>query len=171
MGNASLIKKVKFPRIALPLAVVGNNLVHFLLSIPVLILVLIAHKIYPFSFKWIIGVILLSFLISLMIIGFSLIISSLNLFFRDLEHITMILTNLVFYCTPIIYPESMILQKFRIFIFLNPLSPIIISWQKLFMKDTFSAEMILVGSIWVVTIFLLGFIVYKNLEPKFAEMI
>ena len=39
------------------------------------------------------------------------------------------------------------------------------------MEDAFSAEMILVGSIWVVIIFLLGFIVYKNLEPKFAEVI
>jgi len=65
----------------------------------------------------------------------------------------------------------MVPQRFRIFLFLNPLSPIIISWQKLFMEDVFSAEMILVGSIWALIIFFLGFVVYKNLEPKFAEVI
>jgi lipopolysaccharide transport system permease protein len=65
----------------------------------------------------------------------------------------------------------MIPERYRMFLFLNPFAPLIISWQKLFMQNAFSTQMILAALIWAVVIFLFGFIIYKNLESKFAEVI
>jgi lipopolysaccharide transport system permease protein len=171
LNNANLIKKVKFPRITLPLALVNSNLLQFLFSIPVLIFFLIIHKINPSFFEWFIGIPLLVFFTLLITIGVTLIVSSLNLFFRDLEHITVIVISLFFYFTPIIYSESMVPKAYRMFLLLNPFSPLIISWRNLFMENLLETKIILAAFFWVATIFLVGFGVYKKLELKFAEVI
>lgn len=170
LGNANLIKRVNFPRISLPLAVAGNNLIHFFLSIPVLIIFLLIYKKHPQPI-WFIGIPLLCIIHSLMVLGFSLVVSSLNLFFRDLEHLTVIITHLIFYFTPIIYAETMVPLKYRPLLLANPLSSLIISWQKLFLENLLNPSLIFVACGWAIVIFCFGYFIYKTLEPKFAEVV
>ena len=171
IGNANLIKKVNFPRIGLPLAILGNDLVHFLLSIPVLVIFLLIYKKHPQLIIWSIGIPLLCIIQSLMVLGFSLAVSSLNLFFRDLQHLTVIITNLIFYFTPIIYAETMVPAKYRPLLLANPLSSLIISWQDLFLKNILRPSLIFVACGWAIVIFFVGYSIYKSLEPKFVEVV
>jgi lipopolysaccharide transport system permease protein len=85
--NTSLIKKVYFPRNILPLATVLQDTIHFLLSIPVIVLFLFIYHKSP-SLSWIYGIPVLLFIQLLMTYGLSLMISSINLFIRDLERLT-----------------------------------------------------------------------------------
>ena len=85
LGNASLVKKTWFPRVILPLSAVLGNLVHFVLSLLVLAVALPLLGVSPrgtwLHLPWLIA---LQFLFSL---GVSLVLSALNVFFRDVEHL------------------------------------------------------------------------------------
>src|SRR5208282_5259316 len=83
LSNAPIIKKVNFPRNIIPFTAVLQDMIHFILSIPVIIVFMfIYHR--PLSFAWLYGIPLLLLIQFSLIYGISLVVSSINLFFRDL---------------------------------------------------------------------------------------
>ncbi len=170
LGNASIIKKVNFPRNIIPLTAVLQDMIHFVLSIPVIILFLFMYHKSP-SLTWLYGIPLLLGIQILMTYGISLMISSINLFFRDLERLTVIFMTLLFYFTPIIYPETMIPEKYKTLINLNPLAPLMISWRNLFLNGQLEPASLMVSFAYSIFAFILGYLVYKKLSWKFAEVL
>ncbi len=170
LGNASLIKKVNFPRNIIPFTIVLQDMIHFILSIPVILLFTFIYHKSP-SLSWLYGIPLLLSVQFLMTFGVSLMISSVNLFFRDLERLTSIFVTLLFYFTPIIYPETMIPEKYKSFINLNPLSPLMISWRNLFLNGTLEPVSLTVVFAYSIFAFMLGYMVYRKLSWKFAEVL
>lgn len=171
IANASLIKKVNFPRHIIPFTTVLQDMLHFILSIPVILLFLFIFGKSP-SLSWLYGIPLLLCIQFLMTYGFSLILSSINLFFRDLERLTGIFMTLLFYFTPIIYPEDMIPAGYRYIINLNPLSPLMISWRNLFLYGRVELTYLLVALAYGLAAFVFGyFVVYRKLSWKFAEVL
>lgn len=170
LGNTSIIKKVNFPRNLIPFTQVLQEMIHFVFTIPVIVLFLfIYHK--PPSFSWLYGIPILLVIQFLMAYGISLIVSSANLFFRDLERLSIIFTTLLFYFTPIIYPEEMIPGKYKPFINLNPLSALMLSWRKLFLSGTLDLSYLVIGLGYAMLSFAVGYWVYKKLSWKFAEVL
>lgn len=171
LGNSSLIKKLNFPRSFVPLTIVVQDMVHFILAIPVIVLFLFVYHRAP-SLSWFYGIPLLLAVQFSATFGISLIISSTNLFFRDLERLTAIFTTLLFYFTPIFYPETMIPEEYRpLFLNLNPLTPLMISWRRLFMEGVLDFPYFALGTLYSFLIVVLGFLVYKKLSWKFAEIL
>jgi len=169
-GNASIIKKINFPRHLIPLSTVLQDMIHFILSIPVIVLFLFIYNRTP-SFSWLYGIPLLLFLQLLLTYGASLVVSSTNLFFKDIEKLTLILTTFIFYLTPIIYPETMVPERYRPFINLNPLSPLMISWRNLFLSGRLEVSYVALSFLYSLIFFLLGYIIYRRLSWRFAEVI
>jgi lipopolysaccharide transport system permease protein len=170
LGNASIIKKVNFPRNIIPLATVLQDMLHFILSIPVIVIFLFVYHKSP-STAWLYGIPLLLTTQLLLIYGLSLMISSLNLFFRDLEKLVALLITFVFYFTPIIYPEKMIPEGYRYLINFNPLAPLMISWRNLFLNGTFEPIYLSINSLFAIVTFIIGYSVYRKLSWKFAEVL
>jgi lipopolysaccharide transport system permease protein len=169
--NASLIKKVSLPRNILPLATVLQDMIHFLLAIPVIVLFLFIYHKSP-SLSWLYGIPVLLIVQLLMTYGLSLIIASINLFVRDLERLAVIGTSLLFYFTPIIYPETMIPAKYKsLVLYLNPLSPLMVSWRNLFLDGTLQASLVFVSLGYGLFLLMLGYMVYTRLSWKFAEVL
>lgn len=170
LGNASVIKKVRFPRSVIPLAMVLQDMIHFLISVPVVIFFLFLFHKTP-SFAWIYGIPVLLSIQLLITFGFSLILSSVNLFFRDIERLVLIIITLMFYFTPIIYSESMIPAKYEYMVILNPLAFLMISWRNLFLKGTLDAYYLVISFLYALLFFLSGCLVYKKLSYRFAEVL
>lgn len=170
VGNASLIKKVNFPRNIVPLCMVSNHMIHFLMSIPVIILFLLIYHRTP-SYTWLIGVPLLLVVHFFMAYGISLALASVNLFFRDLERLISIVMNFVFYLTPILYPLESIPKSIRHLIVLNPFAPLIIAWRELFLYGRLDVLYILISAGYAALFFAIGTIIYRRLSWKFAEVI
>ena len=169
LGNASIIKKVNFPRNMLPFVTVLQDMIHFILSIPVIVLFLFLYQKSP-SLSWIYGIPLLLVIQFFLTYGVSLVVSSINLFFRDLERLTSIFMMLLFYLTPVIYPESMIPEKYKhLLINLNPLSSLMINWRNLFLNGTLEPSSLMVSSIYSAFALVIGYSVYRKLSFKFAE--
>ena len=143
VGNISLVKKVYFPRIILPVSAVLTNLVNFILSLVVVFILLIIWKV-PSGWEEPSGICLLMLplliLIELMLAcGLSFFISSLNVLFRDVEHMLQVILFAGFFLTPVIYPYTLVVpEKIPSWLyFLNPMAGIIVSYQSILFNGTF----------------------------------
>lgn len=170
LANASIIKKVDFPRNIIPLTTILQDMIHFVLSIPVLALFMLLHNEFP-SLSWLLGIPILLIIQFLYVYGMSLLVSAINLFFRDLERLTAIFVTFAFFLTPIIYPETMIPEKYRHLLNYNPFAPLIISWRNLFLQGTLDLASLALSATYGIIIFMVGYIVYWKLSWKFAEVL
>jgi len=170
LTNAQLIKKVRFPRNLIPFTQVLLDMIHFVLAMPVIVLFLFVYDKSP-SFTWVVGIPVLLVIQFLVTYGLSLLVASTNLFFRDLERMAAIFISLLFYFTPVIYPESMVPQKYRWTIYLNPLAPVMVSWRNLFLDGTLEPSYIVTAFGYALAICGLGIIVYRRLSWRFAEVL
>jgi lipopolysaccharide transport system permease protein len=167
--NGNLIKKVHFPRYVLPFAVVTNNMVHFLLAVPVIAVFIIGSGYRPTA-AWLIGIPVLTLVELVLLMGIVLFISSLNVYLRDLEHLVEVFLNLMFYVTPIIYPLEKVPDKYQNLLRINPLASLIEAWRELFMNNTIPG----VEALWPCLVFTviavaIGSSVFGRLERGFAD--
>ncbi|HPP07236.1 MAG TPA: ABC transporter permease, partial [Syntrophorhabdaceae bacterium] len=163
-------KKINFPRNIIPFALVMHDMLHFILAIPVIIAFLYSSGLNP-HLSWFIGIPILIIAQFCLTYGLSLIIASINLFFRDLERLTVIFINILFYATPVFYSETMIPYKYQIFLKLNPLAPLIVNWRGLFLKGIILWDGVILSFSYGVLFLVMGLLVYKNLSWRFAEVL
>ena len=104
-SNENLIKKVAFPRSALVVSNAIGLWITWTLEMAVLVLVLVVFGANPLP--WIPLVLLLMILMGAFATGLSLLLSIVNVYFRDIQHFVVILLQVWFFLTPIIYPESL----------------------------------------------------------------
>lgn len=173
LGHATLVKKTWFPRIILPLAAVLGNLVHFALSLLVLVVLLPFFGVWP-ALTWIHlpGVIAVHFFFCL---GVSLILSAGNVFFRDIEHLVQIVLMAWFFVTPVIYPAEQVLGNpalpawIPVVYFLNPMAGLISLYRQAFLGDALPAVPIWPGLAAALIVFAAGAALFSLLEPRIAD--
>ncbi len=119
VGNGELIKKVAVTKAVFPVAAVVSNMINLLLSmIPLLLIVLVMH--HPFYWTWVfLPVPLLA--LTLLTLGASFFFATANVYYRDVAHIIQVLLNVLFYVTPIIYALDQIPHKYQWLFKINPL--------------------------------------------------
>jgi ABC-type polysaccharide/polyol phosphate export permease len=107
-----------------------------------------------------------------MLQGVSLIVATLTVYFRDLLHVIPNLLLFIFFGTPIIYPLSMVPEKFRIFVLLNPFTPLIASYQNsLFFKNSPPLFYLLYSALWAIFLFILGVYLFEKFRDELPELI
>ena len=168
--NGTLIRKTAFPKELLALSVALNQLVHFLLAIPVLVLLLALYRIGP-TWDWVYGLPLLIGFQFLMVAGICMICSVINLFFRDLERIVALGFHVLFFLTPIVYHADAIPPSLRQFIFLQPFAPTIVTYQQLFLEGHFSWFYFNWMCVYSSIIFCMGLWVFQRFRWRLAEAI
>ena len=120
---ANLLKKLQFPRICLPVIVVANALLHFVIVFGLFTFVLIVTNSFPgWPYIALLPVLLIQLLFS---IGLGIGLGVLNVFFRDVGQFFGIGLQLWFWCTPIVYPLSMLPERVQPWLMLNPMARII----------------------------------------------
>ncbi len=170
LHNATLLKKVRFPRNVLVATMVLNDTLHFVLSIPVILVFLLFYGLTP-SWLWLIGIPLLILAEFMLVYGLALAIASLNLFFRDLERLTVLLVTFLFFLTPIVYSASMMPAEYQRLIYLNPVAPLFLSWQELFMSGSLTWPRLAATYGYALVSLGLGSLIYGKLSWKFAEVV
>ena len=169
-GNASLIKKTTFPRYIIPLVVVLQDGIHFLISLPV-IFAFLAYYEMPFHwyFLWQVpALIVVQFAIAYAI---NLLIASLNLFFRDLERILLLFMTFMFYMTPVVYSADLIPEQYKPFIIFHPFAPLIINWRNVLMGTGMDWTYFGSSLLWAVGLVVFCQTVYGRLQWRFAEVL
>jgi ABC-type polysaccharide/polyol phosphate export permease len=168
VANGNLLKKVYFPREIIPISIVTSNLVNFLLScIIMLFFILITGLGFSYYALWFPVIVLAQYLL---LLGITLITSSLTVYVRDLEHIISVILMVLFYGTPIVYSMNMIPESMKLLISLNPMTHIINAYRDILFYKT-SPELLNLLVIIVVSIIILltGIAIFKKLQRGFAE--
>lgn len=176
VANGNLINKIYFPREIIPLSIVLANLINFLFELCALFLALafLGYKFYIYIYLLPILIVVQFFLVA----GATLIVSSLNVFFRDLQHLITIIMMIWFFGTPIIYPIELVPVNFQFILKANPMTVFSILYRNIFYYVNYpeslhfpSLKVILVCIGVTFSIFILGYYIFKRLEPRFAEEI
>ena len=170
ISNAQIIKKTVFPRSVIPLSNVMMEGLHFLCTIPVIAVFLYIYGMSP-SLSWLWGIPVLAVGQIIFTFGFALILSTLNLFFRDLERFVALGIMLMFYCTPILYNSDMIPKQFSWIIDYNPLACMMMAWRDLLMNGNLDYMHITYLYSSGIVILMLGVWVFNKLKYRFAEIL
>jgi ABC-type polysaccharide/polyol phosphate export permease len=168
LGNSSLIKKVWFPREALVISVTVAGLVTFGIELALLSVVLMLFG--NFVLPWIPIVLVLMFLLALFSTGLALVLSSLNVFFRDLGHLWALIAQAWFFLTPIVYPLDIVPANFMWLIKLNPMTVFVIQFRDVLYDLRFPAwDQFALLALVSVVMFAFGMWVFGKMSPRFAE--
>lgn len=166
--NGALLKKVPFPRAVLPVTTVLNSGIHFLLTIPVLVILLLVSDRTP-SATWLLGIPILAAVQLALLMGVLLIAASIDVFFRDLEHLAEVFLNLLFYISPVLYPLDLVPDRWRPVLQINPLTSLIEAWRELFMNNSLPSADLWPALVFTLAALLIGAEVFRRLEPGFAD--
>jgi lipopolysaccharide transport system permease protein len=123
INSANLITKVYFPRLIIPLAGVISTLVDFAIAFGVLVALLIAYRVpLTANVLWLPAFLLLAVATAL---GFGLWLAALNVRFRDVNYLIPFLLQIWMYVTPVVYGSSLIPERFRPLLALNPMTGVV----------------------------------------------
>lgn len=166
--NANIIKKVYFPRIILPISSVTSALVNFLISCIIVLLFVIFSGIgLSFNLLYLPLVIITQYI---MLLGITFILSSVDLYCRDIENITQFLINMLFYATPILYLPTIFPNKLKWVINLNPMAHLINAYRNVFYYKI-APDFLSLGLTFLfsVVLFGVGYLIFNKLQKGFAE--
>ena len=127
VDNANLLRKMRFPRIALPAIVIGSAIVA---NVAFACVVLIAAPLlgFPLSTNWL-WLPALGALTGLLAASFGLAIGIVNVFARDAGQVAGVALQFLYWATPIVYPASIVPAGMKTVLRLNPLTPLVESYQ------------------------------------------
>jgi len=170
VGNASLIKKVRFPRWTLVLAGTFTDLMHFLFALPVIVGFLLFEG-FPARTEWILWLPVLTLVQLSVSFGISLVVASLNLFLRDLERLASLVMLVWFYATPVLYPIEMVPEAYRPLVAGNPAGALVICWRELFLEGSVPLGPLAAATLGGLALTGFGAFVYRSLQWRFAEVV
>jgi lipopolysaccharide transport system permease protein len=170
LANGSLIKKSVFPRSVLPIALNLQDAFHFAMSIPITILFLYWYDI-PIGLNILSGILLLIPAQFILLLGIGLAVSSINLFFRDMERIMLISLNMMMYLSPVLFPIDRVPAPYNAWMSFNPMTPLIEAWRGVFLANELQWSNIGLTYLYAAIALVLGIWVYRKLVNRFAEVI
>ena len=133
LEHARLLKKLSFPRICLPIVVLFNALLNFAIIFGLFIGFLVLTNNFP---GWVVlGVIPVLAIQILFALGLGISLGVLNVFFRDVGHLTGVVLQFWFWFTPIVYPVSVLPEQLRTLVQLNPMAQLIGAYQGIFIHE------------------------------------
>jgi len=170
VGKASLVTRVYIPRQILVLSNVLANIIssllEFVILLPILLVLLgylpVTTPLFP----------LIHIVYFWFIYGAGLFLSSLFVYFRDINQIWEVLINLLFFCSPIIYPLSIVPDYLMPYYVLNPVTQFIIMYRDVMVAGnlpSLHSVAIVIG--FAIAAYLVGSFVFSKLQRRFAEEI
>lgn len=168
--NGNIIKKVYFPREIIPISVVTSEAINFFIS-TIIILGFVIFGGLGIS-KYILYYPLIFIAQYLIILAVSLVISSVCVYLRDLQHFIGVVLQLLFYAAPIVYSPDAIPENFQWIIKYNPMTYIINAYRNIFYYQTsIDVKAILILIAIAVIACILGYGIFSKLQKGFAEQL
>lgn len=175
-ANANIFGKVYFPRMIVPLSIVLSNMIKLGVQLLLFLIVWIYYlSIKPELIRPNSTLLLIPFLVLLMgILGLAIgiIISSLTTKYRDLKFLVAFGVQLVMYASPIVYPLSIVPEKYKVFILANPVTSIIETFKYAFLGvGEFNPYHLLYSFGFTVVLFFIGLIIFHRVEKSFMDTV
>lgn len=169
IDNANLIKKVNFPRETLPYSIITSKAIDFFFAS---LLFLIFMLLWNITIQTSVIFLLPLFITQIVLMtGLSLLVSTFNLFYRDIQYLVSLLLMLWMYLTPIVYPLSLVPDQYVRIYKLNPMVGIIEGYRSAIFGLEFDWGTICLSFVFSITLFFLSFWIFKRSEKVFADIV
>lgn len=164
-----LISKVKFPPQILPMTVIASALANYLLTLP-LVLAFAAYRGIPLGWPLLAFPLVLAVQLIFMT-GLVYITATVNVMFRDLQHIVASITTLWFFMTPIVYPLEQVPEQYRkLLLAVNPVATLVVAQQDIWYYNRVPHPKALLGVLAVsLALFAVGSLFMQYRREDFAE--
>lgn len=170
VGNAHLITKVYFPRIIIPASASLSGLVDFALAMLVLGAMMVYYQFLPG-----VGILLFPFLVGLTFmcaVGVGLWLSALNVQYRDIRYVIPFLVQIWMFLSPVIYPTSLVPERFRWILALNPMGGVIEAYRATLLGyKPIDWSVLGISALIIVFLFVSGAFYFKRMERTFADVV
>lgn len=170
ISNANLLKKISFPKLALPLITIGTALVNFMIFLVMMFIVFASLGHLPIhALHWIPLLTLLTLTLAL---GIGLFLGTLNVFIRDIGQFMEIALNFWFWLTPVVYMMSIVPEKYHVLFMLNPMTGIVLGFQNVLLYDKAPDLSILIyPTLFAITSMILAMIVFYKAREEMADVL
>jgi lipopolysaccharide transport system permease protein len=169
-ANEALIKKIYFPREFFPISAVLSAIFDLAIAFVIfLVIMLYYHTPFTLNMFYVVPLVVIQ---TIFTIGVCLFASALNVYYRDVKYALGLIVALWMYATPIIYPMSLIPERFWKFYLLNPMTGLIESYRSVLVKGL-EPQLSYVGiaAAGAVVLFVVGYLYFKRIEMSFADVI
>lgn len=168
--NGNIIKKIYFPRLIIPIASSLTGLVDFFFATLVLIGLMVYYHYLPhltilFYIPLLLGITFLSSM------GIGCFLASINVKYRDVRYALPFFIQILMFVTPVIYPVSIVGEKYRWLLALNPMSSVIESARAVLFGKPIEGPLILISLGMALIFFIFGITYFKKTERFFADII
>ena len=170
VGSSNLIKKVYFPRLAIPTATVLSGLVDLGIAFGMLVAMMFWYGVVPtVNVFWLPLLVLLALAVSL---GVGLWLSAMNVQYRDVKYVVPFLTQFWLFATPVAYPSSLLSGRWRSIYALNPMVGVVEGFRwALLGARTQPLAIVAVSSISALIILISGAFYFRRMERTFADVV
>lgn len=176
IANASVFGKVYFPRLVVPLSVLISNLIklgiQFALFLVVYFYFVIQGSSLHFRWEYVWVLPLLILLLAGLGLGFGIFISSVTTKYRDFTFLVSFGVQLMMYASPIVYPMSIVPDKYKLLILLNPVSSIIEAFKYIFIgQGYFSFSALGYSALFMSVLLVIAIIIFNKVEKTFMDTV
>ncbi len=171
VNDAELVRKVSFPRLIMPLAAVTTPLVDLLMGFIVLLGVMFIYHVTP-SWRILVALPPLVLVTWALALAIGLWLSPINVRFRDVKLTLPFMLQVWMYVSPVIYPLSIIPDRFKWLYSLNPMVGVIEGFRwALFARVAPDLTALSIGAVAIVVLVLGGLVFFRRMEHTFADLI
>ena len=170
VNNSNLVTKIYFPKEVLPISSVMAAMVDFSIASIIFLVMMFLYKVsITLNIFFVFPLLLVQIVFTL---GVAMFASAVNIYYRDIRYALPLIIQLWMYSCPIIYPISVVPEKFRVFYMLNPMVPIIDGYRKVLLQGRPpDFQFLSIAATVSVVIFLFSYLYFKKVETKFADII
>lgn len=169
VGSANLISKVYFPRLIVPLASIGVGLIDFAIATLVLVSLMIFYGIGVSMGLLVMPVLVLAVMFTAL--GVGTLLCALNVAYRDFRYVIPFLIQFWMFATPVVYPASLVPEKWQWILYLNPMAGLIEGFRSAFLGNPFDIEAVGISFVVAVAVFVWGVVYFEKVERRFADLI
>lgn len=169
VGAATLLSKVYFPRLIIPLSSIGGALVDLLVSSAFLLLMMVWYGV-----GWSVQLVLvlpLLVLLAMVAAGIGMLLSAVTVTYRDFTHITPFMVQLWMYVTPVVFPLSVVPERWRWLLYLNPMTGIVEGFRSAFLGKPIDLVALASSFAWAVVLLIAAVVYFERVERRFADII
>ncbi len=170
VGSANLLKKVYFPRLAIPISTVLAGVIDFALAFVVLLGMMLFYGMVPtINVIWLPLLLLLALATAL---GVGLWLSALNVQFRDVRYTIPFITQFWMFATPIVYPSTLLPEPWRTLYGINPMVGVVEGFRwALLGTATAPGPIMIVSTLAAVGLLVSGAYYFRRMEKSFADVV
>ncbi|WP_332876219.1 ABC transporter permease [Massilia sp. S19_KUP03_FR1] len=170
IDNGNILKKLAFPKIALPLIVIGSALVNnILLFVAILVIFGLLGHMPGLALLYLPALMLTTIILA---IGFGLTVGVLNVFMRDIGQVVPVVMQFVYWFTPVVYMVHIIPEQYRVWMKFNILIPIITGYQDVLLYNR-APDWAALGGTLLVGVLLSAFslILFRKASPEMVDQL